>query len=194
MIEFYQTIISKLQKAFFLLFLKSSFSSFGKRSTLCFPFKVNGAKFIKIGQKVYIKEGAWLLCQKTDSTPPLLDIDDGTYIGRNAHVVCVRKMYIGKSVLIADNVYISDNLHTYEDLSVPIKSQKINYKGATNIGEHSWIGEKASIIGASVGKHCIIGSNSVVTKNIPDYSVAVGVPAKVIKKYNHQTQEWENCK
>ena len=57
-------------------------------------------------------------------------------------------MSIGKSVLIADNVYISDNLHTYKDLNMPIKSQKINYKGATNIGEHSWIGEKASIIGA----------------------------------------------
>jgi acetyltransferase-like isoleucine patch superfamily enzyme len=59
------------------------------------------------------------------------------------------------------------------------------------IGEGSWLGENVCVIGASIGKHCVIGANSVVTKDIPDYSVAVGIPAKVIKKYNFNKCEWE---
>lgn len=59
------------------------------------------------------------------------------------------------------------------------------------IGEGSWLGENVCVIGASVGKHCTIGANAVVTKDIPDYSVAVGIPAKVIKQYNFKTQRWE---
>ena len=58
------------------------------------------------------------------------------------------------------------------------------------IGEGSWIGENVCIIGASVGKHCVIGANAVVTKDIPDYCVAVGTPAKIIKKYDTKIKKW----
>lgn len=58
------------------------------------------------------------------------------------------------------------------------------------IGEGSWIGENVCVIGASVGRHCVIGANAVVTKDIPDYSVAVGAPARVIKKYNFNRGAW----
>ena len=63
--------------------------------------------------------------------------------------------------------------------------------GKVRIGSGSWIGENACILGVIIGKQCVIGANSVVTKDIPDYSVAVGIPAKVIKKYNFETQQWE---
>ena len=59
------------------------------------------------------------------------------------------------------------------------------------IGEDSWIGENVCICGASIGKHCVIGANSVVTKDIPDYCVAAGIPAKVIKKYNFEKNSWD---
>jgi acetyltransferase-like isoleucine patch superfamily enzyme len=55
----------------------------------------------------------------------------------------------------------------------------------------AWLGENVCVIGASIGKNSVIGANSVVTKNIPDYCVAVGSPAKVIKKYNVEKQIWE---
>jgi len=62
------------------------------------------------------------------------------------------------------------------------------------IGEGSWIGTKVSIIGSvRIGKHCVIGANSVVTKDIPDFSVAVGAPAKVIKRYDFERKEWIKC-
>ena len=191
MIEFCQNIKSKFQKAFFLLFYKSSFSAFGLRSTLLFPFKVNGAKYIRIGKKVHINEQAWLLSQQIDEQDPKIEIGDYTYIGRNAHIVSVRDVKIGNSVLIADKVYISDNLHDYQDIKVPIKSQAVVFKKSVYIGDHSWLGENVCVIGASVGKHSVVGANSVVTSDIPDYSIAVGTPAKVIKQYNHQTNQWE---
>ena len=66
----------------------------------------------------------------------------------------------------------------------------IKFKSKVFIGDNSWIGENVSIIGASIGKNCIIGANSVVTNNIPDYSIAVGSQAKIIKKYNFNTNKW----
>ena len=140
---------------------------------------------------MHINEQAWLLSQQIDEQDPKIEIGDYTYIGRNAHIVSVRDVKIGSSVLIADKVYISDNLHDYQDIEVPIKSQAVVFKKSVYIGDHSWLGENVCVIGASVGKHSIVGANSVVTSDIPDYSIAVGAPAKVIKQYNHQTNQWE---
>ena len=93
--------------------------------------------------------------------------------------------------MISDKVYISDNLHDYKDISIPIKAQEILEKSPVVIGENSWLGENVCVIGASVGRHCVIGANSVVINNIPDYSIAVGSPAKVIKKFNHISKTWD---
>ena len=76
------------------------------------------------------------------------------------------------------------------NLEVPIKEQGIIQKKDVYIGDGSWLGENVCVIGASIGQHCVIGANSVVTKDIPDYSVAVGSPAKVIKRYNPETKQW----
>jgi acetyltransferase-like isoleucine patch superfamily enzyme len=59
------------------------------------------------------------------------------------------------------------------------------------IGDGAWIGENACVIGASVGKNAVIGANAVVTQDVPDFSVAVGVPARIIKRYNPSSQCWE---
>lgn len=81
-------------------------------------------------------------------------------------------------------MYITDCDHEYRNISVPVIDQGITQKGQTvSIGHGSYIGINAVIVGnVKIGKHCVIGANSVVTHNVPDYSVAVGSPAKVIKK------------
>ena len=191
MLEFIQSAIYKLHKVIFVLLYKSSFKSFGGRSTLQFPFKVNGAKHISVGNNVHIEESAWLLAYKNAEGVPRLSVGDNTYIGRMSHIVSVRNIEIGEHVLIADKVYVSDNLHAFSDIKRPIKYQEIRFKKEVFIGDNSWLGENVCVIGASVGKHCVIGANSVVNKDIPDYSVAVGAPAKVIKQYNHTTKVWE---
>jgi acetyltransferase-like isoleucine patch superfamily enzyme len=78
-------------------------------------------------------------------------------------------------------VFISDNDHSYSDLDLPIIQQPIKFKKNVSIGSGSWIGENVCIIGASIGRNCVIGANSVVTKDVPDFSVVAGNPAKVIK-------------
>ena len=100
-----------------MLFYKSSFSAFGSRSTL-FPFQGEWSKVYSYRKKVHINEQAWLLSQQIDEHDPKIEIGDDTYIGRNAHIVSVRDVKIGSSVLIADKVYISDNLHDYQDIEV----------------------------------------------------------------------------
>ncbi len=191
MIELIQLIKQKIQKAFFLIFYKSSFNKFGKNSTICYPFRINGAKFISISNKVHVNEGSWILALKINGQNPIINIGEGSYIGRFTHIVGVSNVEICANVLISDKVYISDNSHAYSDISIPIKEQVILAKAPVIIGENTWLGENVCVIGASVGKHCVVGANSVVLSDIPDYSIAVGSPAKVIKRFNHVTSSWE---
>jgi acetyltransferase-like isoleucine patch superfamily enzyme len=102
----------------------------------------------------------------------------------------VREVVIGDEVLTANNVYISDNIHEYEDITKPVMHQAVRFKRTVVIGAGAWIGENVSIIGASVGKNSVIGANSVVTRDIPDYCVAVGAPAVVIRQFDLQLQTW----
>ena len=161
------------------------------RSRIIFPLQLDGKKNIYIGKHITINYKSWLAALPLTGEKAELVIEDGTIIGHFAHVYATNSIYIEKKVLIADKVYISDNLHGYENHELPIMEQPIVQKEPVIIGEGSWIGENVCIIGASVGKHCVIGANAVVTKNIPDYCVAVGSPAKVIKKYNEETECWE---
>jgi len=191
MIDFIQNITQKIQKIIFILFYSSSFKKFGKNSTLFFPFRVNGAKYISIGKKVHVNEGSWMLAHKNSKKDPVIKIGCGAYIGRFVHIVAVNEIHIKDNVAMADKVYISDNAHNYEDVNTLMKEQNLLDYGPVIIGENTWLGENACIMGASVGKHCVIGVNAVVTKDIPDYSIAVGSPAKVIRQYNQVTQKWE---
>jgi acetyltransferase-like isoleucine patch superfamily enzyme len=99
---------------------------------------------------------------------------------------------VGKSVMLADKCYLSDNLHAYEDVTLPIIHNPMKVPGEIVIGDHSWLGENVCVFGdVKIGKHCVVGAGSVVMESIPDYSVAVGSPARIIKRYNPETQTWQ---
>jgi acetyltransferase-like isoleucine patch superfamily enzyme len=182
-------IIAKINHKINSFFYGFLLHKLGEKSVLCYPFSVDNAKNIEIGKRVYIKPNAWFISvAQSDSVS--LKVGDNSYIGRNAHFVSMKEVIVGKDVLIADNVFISDNIHQYDDITVPIKDQPLCFKGAVTIGDQSWLGENVSVIGCSIGKHCVIGANSVITSNIPDYSIAVGSPAKVIKTYDFKTKDW----
>ena len=199
-------MINFLFSRLFRFFFRFSFKKYGKNSSIIFPLNILGMKNISIGNNVYISyksilavgvtsrqklaQGATLKTNKNS----ILEIGDGTKIGNFNHIIATEKIIIGKKVLTADKVYITDNLHSYEDISLPIMDQKINQIGHVKIGNGSWIGENVCIIGAKIGRNCVIGANSVVTKDIPDYSIAVGSPAVVIKKFNLTNNKWELVK
>lgn len=111
-------------------------------------------------------------------------IGKGSEIGERCRISIANSLDIGEKVLFSPNVYITDCDHEYRDVNVPVIDQGIVQRGQrVSIGDGSYIGINAVIVGnVKIGKHCVIGANSVVTKDVPDYCVAVGSPAKVIKR------------
>jgi acetyltransferase-like isoleucine patch superfamily enzyme len=110
-----------------------------------------------------------------------LAVGDKAVLGRDVSVNCYLDVEIGTSALIADTVYISDFDHRFTDLELPIKDQGIT-KSRVRIGPDVWLGTKVTVArGVVIGQGAVIGANAVVTRDIPAYAVAVGVPARVIK-------------
>lgn len=182
-------VIAKLKSLFLYPF---QFKHFGKKSRIDKPLRIEGKRFIEIEDHVYVQPYTWLACQPlTCCNNPTLKLGEGTVIGNFNHIYATQSIVIENYVLTADKVYISDNLHGYDNPEIPIVQQPIKQIGEVRIGEGSWLGENVCVIGASIGKHCTIGANSVVTHDIPDYCVAVGAPARVIKQYNFETKQWE---
>jgi acetyltransferase-like isoleucine patch superfamily enzyme len=168
------------------------FKKLGFRSYIDHALKINGSKNIIVGSKVYVGYNSWLAALPlTGEKECTLEIGDGTSIGNFNHIYATKRITIGKNVLTADKVYIADNLHGYKDINLPIMKQPIKQINIVEIGDGTWLGENVCIIGVKIGKNCVIGANSVVTKDIPDYSVAVGSPAKIIKRYNFKTKLWD---
>ena len=165
-----------------------TFGKIGKRCLVYKPLQLDGRKAIYLEDDVYIAQGAWLKAKGKEKT---LWIERGSTIGHFSHIIAWKSVTIGSNVLIADKVFISDCSHRYEDIDIPIKKQGIKILSPVSIGEDSWIGENVCVCGASIGKHCIIGANSVVLSDIPDYCVAAGAPAKVVKRFDTEKNEWE---
>ncbi|OAZ03100.1 acyltransferase [Flavobacterium succinicans] len=188
-----QMIINYLKlipRLFYFIFNVLNYNFLSLRSIVFFSVRVQGKKYISIGRNSVVQRGGWLLALKIDNENPILSIGDNCAIGDYCHVISVRKVVFENDVLVANNVYISDNLHDYENINIPIKDQAVKFKREVVLQSGCWIGENVCIIGASVGKNSVIGANSVVTSDIGDYCIAVGSPAKVIKKYDLKSEKW----
>lgn len=184
-----------INKIFYYLFrypfYKFTLGAIGKGTKLVQPTITEG-KRIFIGSKVYINTQAWLACVPlTGHADCKLIIGDGTYIGRYSHIYATSKIEIGSKVLMADKVYIADNQHSYEDIGLPVISQQIKQTNPVLIADGAWLGENVCIIGASIGRNSVVAANSVVTRNVPDYCVAAGTPAVIIKRYNFENSQWQ---
>ena len=104
--------------------------------------------------------------------------------------VIIGPVVIGNAVIFAQNIVMSGLNHSYEDVTIPISKQK-ETTAMIIVEDECWIGANAVITaGVTIGKHSVIAAGSVVTKNIPPYSVAVGNPARVIKQYDFESKQW----
>lgn len=162
---------------------------------------LKGIKYMKFGTGVSIFQGMWLEAvtyHNGNRYVPKISIGDRTCFSNNVHVSCIDSVSIGNDVLIGSNVHISDHNHgSYSGLesSCPDESpalRKLVSSGPIVIGDKVWIGDNVNIIGPVViGAGAIIGSNSVVRGNIDAATIVVGSPARVIKKYNFTSRNWE---
>ena len=173
---------------------------FSKARLIRFPIIVRGKKNIDFGNNLTTGVGCRIEAFSKKSKKVII-FGKNVQINDYVHITAMKRVIIGDNVLMASKIYISDCTHgfyggTIEDSNpnqIPIeRSYNIS---EVIIEENVWIGEFVSILpGVSIGKGAIIGANSVVTKNIPKYSIAVGSPAKVIKEYNFKTNTWDFIK
>ncbi len=191
--DFVQRAFNRFFKEIYTFSLKNSFKSLkGKLEPL---HKLEGAEYITIDKGTVVGRHSILTAWKTkkNEVSPLISIGRNTNINEYNHISAVNKVIIGDGVLTGRYVLISDNNHGQflrSQLDENPLARPLYSKGPVVIGNNVWIGEHACILGGvSIGNGCIIAANSVVTKDVPPYSLVAGVPA-VIKKRIYTN---ENC-
>lgn len=166
-----------------------SFGSFGTGSIVCFPWStIFNEKYVHIGRDTMIGPdcslSAGMVPGQRCLTDRVVTIGDRCLIGKGSGIVGHFSIEIGDDVWTGHHVYITDQNHDYRDVDIPIGRQSMPEK-PVRIGSGSWIGFGSVILpGADIGEHVVIGANSVVAGVIPSYSVAVGSPARVIKRFD----------
>ena len=164
------------------------FGAFGERSVICFPTTtIMNEQYIRIGADTVIGPqvalSAGMAPGQTCITDPVVTIGDRCLIGRGSGIVGHLSIEIGNDVYTGHYVYITDQNHGYADRDLPISMQTMPER-PVRIGDGSWIGHGSVVLpGADIGRNVVIGANSVVRGTIPDFSVAAGVPAKVVKQF-----------
>lgn len=177
----------------FTKILANSFYATGRKCSIIPPFRFGNLSNIEMGSYVTIHSNCWIQVLKSDENKnlPVIRIKDHVGIGMDSTISAVKSIVIEEYVFTARNVYISDHAHKYDDINIPTSHQSVCSIAEVRIGAHTWLGQNSIVLpGVTIGRHCVIGANSVVNTDIPDYSVAVGAPAKVVKSYNSKSQSW----
>ena len=171
------------------LLYKPFFGEYKLPSYIGKPIFISNFKRIFIGKRVRIFPSARI--EVIDNTSSIT-LKNNISIGQNFHIVSgdSQNLVIGKNTTISANVFITNIEHNYQDIDKHILEQSL-VSGNTIIEENCFVGYGAVIqAGTILGKQCIVGSNAVVRGTFPDYSVIVGAPAKVVKRYDIEKKEW----
>ncbi len=170
------------------------FGQFGVGSAIGWPMGAGfGEEWIWIGKETMVGAHVTLSAGMGPGqemlSNPVVRIGDRCLIGRGSSIIGHWSIDIGDDVFTGMNVYVTDQNHGYENLEEPIGTQQPSEKAVT-IGAGSWIGSGAVILpGAQIGCHVVVGANSVVGGVIPDNSVVVGAPGRVVRR--HDGVDWQ---
>lgn len=177
-----------------VLYYRRVFASFGSGSTLFKPLLLSNPRFIHIGRNVEVGQGVRMEVVVSNAKRiPELRIGDNVNIEQNVHLVCHSRLIIGNDVSITGHCAIVDVTHPYTDVHDPVKigSRILDEDSFVEIGNGCFLGFGSLVMpNVRIGKYCIVGAHSVVTKDVPDYSVIGGNPAKVLRRYDDATGEW----
>lgn len=188
------------QKVMTILFSKMIFGRADIR--ICSDARLGGVDHMQIGQDFVAGRGLWLeAVTDYEGTrqvfSPKIIIGDRVSLGEYVHIGCNHRIVIGDDVLMGSKIYITDHNHGVyrgEDAdspNIPPSDRKLTDGESVEIGARCWIGEFVTILpGVTIGEGCIIGSHSTVTHDIPANSIAVGSPARVVKRWDELTGQW----
>jgi len=194
-------VFIRLKAAIPMYIISKKFKVVGKNLYIEKPFKILNPKYIEAGSRFRVFSGSRIECidrYENQVFNPILKIGNNVTINNYFHIAVINEIILEDYVLIAGKVYISDHNHgNYKDIhsspNIPPANRELISPGRVILREKCWIGEGVCILpNVIIGKGSIIGANSVVTKNIPDFCIAAGNPAKVIKKYDFSTSQWCN--
>jgi acetyltransferase-like isoleucine patch superfamily enzyme len=166
------------------------FQRFGAHSVVDRPEWLYGVDHIAIGERVVVMRGAWLSVERLawDKPAPALSIGDGSALRPHVHISAAESVVIEEDVGIGAFSTIVDNDHVRGDRGIVYNQEWVSTP--IRIGRGTWVGDRVAILrGTNIGRHCVIGTNSVVRGEIPDYSVAVGAPARVVGSTRGTTPE-----
>ena len=181
--------------------LKGKFYHFGKNS-IAKPFlNSSNEEYISIGDSVNIGS----FCRITVSTEfggykvksdnkIKIELGDNIDIGNNSFISANNHIEIGNHVIMSSYVFITDHDHGFSDFSKNLHQQPLSEGGHVKIGDNVFLGTKCSILkNVTIGERSVIAANTVVTKDVPAYSIVAGNPGKIISQYNFETKKWEKC-
>lgn len=163
-----------------------------------FPRRIEGSRYITLGDNTHLGPGSSLvaithfsrLTKKIVYNPEVI-IGRGVTATAALQIHAAKRVVIEDNVLLATNVFICDCSHGISDMDTAVMDQPYENLSEIRIGTGSWLGQNVVIMpGVTIGKHCVIGANSVVRSSIPDYSMAVGAPARVVKVYDSAIGCW----
>jgi lipopolysaccharide O-acetyltransferase len=175
----YRSIV-RVRSKLFSLGISGAFASFGRGTTIQLPVRLHGERRIRIGSQVYIGADSWLQALGEGN----LEIGDGSSLAGGCVLSAATSVRLGKKVLVARNVYVSDHIHAYADPDRAVVEQGLAHLDAVAIGDGAWIGENVVVCpGVTIGRGAVIGANAVVREDVPEYALAVGIPAHVVSVF-----------
>jgi lipopolysaccharide O-acetyltransferase len=178
----YRLAIRVRAKGFSLL-SSGAFESFGSRSVLQPPIRLDGEDRIAVGSDVFVGAGAWLQVLSGPDGEGFIEIGDGCSLAGGCVLSSAASVRLGRRVLFARHVYVADHRHAFADGTRAVLDQGIEQVAPVTIGDGAWLGENVVVgPGVTIGRGAVIGANAVVLADVPERAVAVGAPARIVRR------------
>lgn len=190
--------LSKMGAFFAGRYHLKQFRQAGRGVTIGASFSAYAPECITVEDNVIIAQNVTLRAMRNypwadppQKFEPELILKRGCFINRFCEIVSARRVVIGEDVMLGPGCYVASHNHGYASTGTPIRRQPLEAAGEVVIGAGSWLGAYVVMAGnVTIGRNCVVGANSVVTRDIPDFCIAVGAPARIVKRWDPEGRCW----